>query len=39
LLGHGENLEAMLVRLGLEHPRIGLDGVEIEHIGIGRDLP
>ncbi len=38
LLGHGENLETVLVGFGLEDAGIGLDSVEIKHIGIGRDL-
>lgn len=38
LLGHGENLEPVLVRFALERAGIGFDRVEIEHVGIGRDL-
>jgi hypothetical protein len=38
LLGHGEDFQIVAIGLGLENAGIGLDRVEIEHVGIGRDL-
>ena len=39
LLGHRKNRKAVLVRLALEDACVLLDRVEVEHVGIGRDLP
>ena len=38
LLGHGEHRKAVRVRLALEQACVRLDRVEVEHVGIGRDL-
>ena len=39
LLGHGENLEAETVGFGAHRPGIRFGCVEVDHVGVRRDLP